>query len=157
MLIALCKMQKLQESTKEVKAMKRITTTLGIAVLFVALAIPVFAWGPGWGGGGRMMGYWGGGPGHCWDYDGGYGRRAGTTGPGYESRRPYQQAQEPLNETDAKAMVDEYVNSTRNPNLKVGEIKEKGSSFEAEILTKDGSLVDKIAIDKNTGWMRSAY
>ena len=77
--------------------------------------------------------------------------------PGYESRRPHQQVQEPLNKTDARAMVDDYLNSTRNPNLKAGEIKEKGSSFEAEILTQDGSLVDKIAIDKNTGWMRSAY
>ena len=137
--------------------MRRITTALGIAVLFIALAIPVFAWGPGWQGGGQMMGYWGGGPGHCWEDDGGYGRRAGMTGPAYESRRPYQQAQEPLKETDARAMVGEYLNSARNPHLRVGEIKEKESSFEAEILTQEDSLVDKIAIDKNTGWMRSAY
>jgi hypothetical protein len=45
----------------------------------------------------------------------------------------------------------------RNPNLKVGEIEDKGYVFEAEILTKDNSLVDKILVDKRTGWMRSIY
>jgi len=28
---------------------------------------------------------------------------------------------------------------------------------EAEILTKDDSHADKIAVDKTTGWMRSIY
>jgi hypothetical protein len=38
-----------------------------------------------------------------------------------------------------------------------GKIEDKGSSFEADIVTKDGSLVDKVAIDKSMGWMRSVY
>lgn len=54
-------------------------------------------------------------------------------------------------------MVKNYLDSTRNPNLKLGKLKEEGSAFEAEIVTKDGSLADKILIDKNTGWMRSGY
>jgi hypothetical protein len=33
----------------------------------------------------------------------------------------------------------------------------QGYLFEAEILTKEGSLADKLAVDKNTGWMRSIY
>jgi len=45
----------------------------------------------------------------------------------------------------------------RNPNLKLGEIEDKGNAFEAEIQTKDGSLVDRILVDKYTGWMRSVY
>ncbi len=47
--------------------------------------------------------------------------------------------------------------STRNPNLKIGKITEKDTGFEAEILTKNDDLVDKVLVDKNTGWMRSIY
>jgi hypothetical protein len=54
-------------------------------------------------------------------------------------------------------MLDDYLRSTGNPNLKLGEINERESVFEAEILTKQGSLVDKLTVDKNTGWMRSVY
>ena len=42
--------------------MKRITTIIGILVLAGAVAVPVMAWGPGWGRGHHMMGYWGSGP-----------------------------------------------------------------------------------------------
>jgi hypothetical protein len=47
--------------------------------------------------------------------------------------------------------------STRNPNLKLGKITEQGDAFEAEIVTKEGSLVDKLLVDKSTGWMHPAY
>jgi hypothetical protein len=46
---------------------------------------------------------------------------------------------------------------SRNPNLKVGKIEDKGGYFEAEITTNDGSLVDKLLVDKDTGRMRSVY
>jgi hypothetical protein len=63
-----------------------------------------------------------------------------------------------MEEKDAKEILENYLKSTRNPNLKVGEIKDKESVFEAEIVTKkEGALVDKIAVDKYTGWMRSVY
>jgi zinc resistance-associated protein len=45
--------------------MKRLTAIIGILVIVGALAVPVMAWGPHWGGrgGGRhMMGYWGSSP-----------------------------------------------------------------------------------------------
>ena len=29
--------------------------------------------------------------------------------------------------------------------------------YEAPIVTKDGSLVEKILVDKRTGWLRSVY
>jgi hypothetical protein len=93
----------------------------------------------------------------------GWGMGPGMMGPGYGPRygQPYgpryQQPQEPLTEKDAKGMVENYLRSTRNPNLKLGKIEDKGPYFEAEILTKEGSLADKIAVDKNTGWMRSIY
>jgi len=70
---------------------------------------------------------------------------------------PYQQPQKPLEEKAVKEMLENYLRSTRNPNLKLGAIEDKGTYFEAEILTKDGSLADKIGVDKTTGWMRSIY
>jgi len=90
----------------------------------------------------------------------GYGRGPGMMGPGYQGQGygpQYQQEGKPLTEKDVKAMVENYVQATRNPNLKLGKITEKDNYFEAEILTKDNALVDKILVDKQTGWMRSVY
>jgi hypothetical protein len=69
----------------------------------------------------------------------------------------YQQPWKPMEDKDDKAMLENYKQSTRSPNLKLGKIKEKDDYFEAEILTKENSLVDKILVDKFTGWMRSIY
>ncbi|MGM0428576.1 MAG: hypothetical protein ACQEQ7_15230 [Thermodesulfobacteriota bacterium] len=41
--------------------------------------------------------------------------------------------------------------------MKLGEIEDKGNVFEAEIMTQDGSLVDKILVYKRTGRMRWIY
>ena len=65
--------------------------------------------------------------------------------------------QTPLKEDDARSVVEKYLTSTRNPNLKLGKITEGEDVFEAEIVTKDGSLVDKVIVDKSNGWMRPAY
>lgn len=101
----------------------------------------------GYGMGPGMMGY-GMGPGMM-----GYGM-----GPGYSNNQPYRQPQRSINEKDAKGIVENYLNSTRNPNLKLGKIKDEGSNFEVQIVTKNnGSLVDRVLVDKNTGWLRSAY
>jgi len=93
----------------------------------------------------------------------GYGRGPGMMGPGYGPQYgppygpQYQQPREPMKEKDAEQIVENYLRATRNPNLKLGKITEKDTYFEAEILTKEGSLADKLAVDKNTGWMRSIY
>jgi hypothetical protein len=90
-----------------------------------------------------------------------YGMAPGMMGPGYGPQYGpqygYQQPQKPMEEKDAKAILENYLASLRNPNLKLGKVKEKGNAFEGEIVTKDGSLVDKILVDKYTGWMRSVY
>lgn len=44
-----------------------------------------------------------------------------------------------------------------NPNLKLGKVKDSGTYFEGEIVTKDNSLVAKFGIDKNTGWVQPLY
>jgi hypothetical protein len=93
----------------------------------------------------------------------GYGRGYGMMGPGYGPQYgqpygpPYQQPREPMKEKDAQQIVDNYLRATRNPNLKLGKITDKDTYFEAEILTKEGSLADKVAVDKSSGWMQSIY
>ena len=62
-----------------------------------------------------------------------------------------------LNEKEAKKILENSLKATRNPNLKLGKIADKGLVFEAEILTKDSVLVDKIIVDKSTRWMSSVY
>jgi hypothetical protein len=112
--------------------------------------------------GGRGYGY-GMGPGMMGGRGYGYGMGPGMMGPGYgygpSQQYPYaqQQPQKPIDKEQAKSIVENYLKSTGNPNLKLGDIKDEGQNFEADVVTKDDSLADKILIDKNTGWMRPAY
>ena len=112
--------------------------------------------------GGRGYGY-GMGPGMMGGQGYGYGMGPGMMGPGYgygpNQQYPYaqQQPQKPIDKNQAKSIVENYLKSTGNPNLKLGDIKDEGQNFEADVVTKDNSLADKILIDKNTGWMRPAY
>jgi|GEM_PF-5809107 len=63
----------------------------------------------------------------------------------------------PLTLDDAKAMVEGRLAFMGNPNLKMGDVTDQGSHFEAVIQTQEGSLVDKLIIHKIMGWMRSIY
>jgi hypothetical protein len=113
----------------------------------------------GYGMGPGMMGYgYGMGP---WMMGPGYGMGPGMMGPGYGYgygyNPEYQRPEKPLGENEVKEMLENYLTSTRNPNLKLGKITEKGAYYEAEIVTKNNSLVDKILVDRYTGWMRSEY
>lgn len=79
-------------------------------------------------------------------------------GAGYPSFGPgHQPLIKSLEEKDVKAMMESYIQATRNPNLKLGKIMDKDAYFEAEILTKNNVLVDKIMVDKQTAWTRSVY
>ena len=104
-----------------------------------------------WSGYGYPMGPGMMGPGY------GYPMGPGMMGPGYGYGPQYQQPQKPMTKKDAQALVENYLKSTGNPNLKLGEIKDEGSAYEVTIVTKDNSLVDRILVDKRTGWMRSVY
>jgi hypothetical protein len=86
---------------------------------------------------------------------GGYGM---GPGPGYQQPfRPYHPSGKPMDVKDARGEVENYLKSIRNPNLKVGKVTEKGEYFEVDIVTKNNELVDKLVVDRKTGWMRSAY
>jgi hypothetical protein len=63
----------------------------------------------------------------------------------------------PLTKEDTTAIVKNYLASTRNPNLKIGDVKESDDFFKVEIVTRDDSLVDEILVDKRTGSISSAY
>jgi mono/diheme cytochrome c family protein len=117
-----------------------------------------YGMGPGMMGPGYGRGY-GMGPGMMGGYGRGYGMGRGMMGPGYGYgyEPQYRLPSKPLTEKDAGAEVEDYLKSIGNPNLKVGRITDKGNAFEVEVLTKDDSLVDKFLVDKNTGWMKSAY
>ncbi len=61
----------------------------------------------------------------------------------------------PLNKEEAKTLMNNYV--AANPNLKIGEVTEKDDAHVGKIVTKDGSLVEKLIVDKETGWMKREY
>ena len=44
-----------------------------------------------------------------------------------------------------------------NPDLEIGEIKDGGSFYEAEILSVDKEVVERLAVDKESGQLRVIY
>ncbi len=92
------------------------------------------------------------GPGgwYCPWMDGYYGHRHGSGG-----QSSYNKGGEPLTRDQAQQLIQDYIQS--NPNLKVGEFADKGDLYDATIVTKkEGALVDRIQVDKKTGWFRRA-
>jgi hypothetical protein len=61
----------------------------------------------------------------------------------------------PTNKNEVKMLLNHYVSG--NPNLKVGKITEKDEAFVANIVTRDNSMVEKVIVDKKTGWMKKEY
>ena len=113
-----------------------------------------YGYSRGWGMGSGMMGR---------GYGYGYGMGPGMMGGYYgadDSRgygRQYQPSGKAVDAKEAETMMNDYLKSSRNPNLKLGKINDMGRFFEAEILTKKNDLVDRVHIDKATGYIRSTY
>jgi hypothetical protein len=117
-------------------------------------------YGPGWGmGPGMMGGYgpgWGMGPGMMGGYSPGYGRGY-MMGPGYGPGMmgygygPGYGRDLNLSTDDVKNYLEQMI---RNPNLKVGEVKEQGQDeITATIVTKDkDALVQKLVVNRHTGF-----
>lgn len=61
----------------------------------------------------------------------------------------------PISKDDANMLMKNYVSG--NPNLKIGDIIDKDDVYVGEIVTKDGSPVEKLIINKKTGWMKRTY
>jgi len=74
--------------------------------------------------------------------------KKGARDSSYGEKRPVTTVEE------AKRVLTEYF---VNKDVRIGEIKEKGLFFEAEIRDKSNNLVDKVIVDKRTGRIRSTY
>ncbi len=127
-----------------------------LAVMLASFASQSNAQGMGRGMMGGMGGGYGMGPGMM--------NRGWGSGPQYGSpyapryqAQPNEKPQRPIEQRDAKDLLENYLRSTRNPNLKLGPVVDKGDRFEAEVQTRNGSLVDRIVVDKTTGSLRSIY
>jgi len=127
--------------------MKKLVLISAIVVLTAALSLgTVSAQRGGW-----YCPWMGGTPGSQTPQSGWYCPWMGSqTGPAVA--KPGQ----PLTADQAKAMVEQHISG--NPNLKAGKVAEKNGAYEVDIVTKkEGSLVDKIQVNKQTGWFRSVY
>lgn len=116
-------------------------------------------YGPGWMHGSGMMG--GNGPG--WMHNRGPGANAEfgpQNCPGFQGGRmglgPFsQQGNLNLSTDDVKKRFEGWLTWQGNPRLKVGEVKEKDAdTIEADIVTKENSLVQRFAVDRHTGSYR---
>lgn len=87
----------------------------------------------------------------------GYGMGLERMGQGYENEMHYRQNQKYLDRKGAERIFEDYLSSRHNPNLTLGEIKDEGSFFEADLLTQNNSLADKLIVNKDTGRICSAH
>lgn len=135
--------------------MKRILLAASVVLILlifgaVAIARPPFG-GDGYGMG-RGMGMMGG-----MMYGGYSGAGPGFGGPDNCPYHDLTVGAAPITKDEATTILQNHLKWTRNPNLKLGKITENDKGFEAEIVTKDNSLVNKIFIDKETGRARPVY
>ena len=87
------------------------------------------------------------------------------TGPGYMMGPGFNQPggagpgimpslREDLDIGDVRHMMEHRLRWMNNPNLKLGNIDEKDAdTITADIVTKDGSLVQRLNVNRHTGWM----
>ena len=76
-------------------------------------------------------------------------RDGGTMRPGY------QEPGRAITNFEARLALRDYV--TRDPNVQLGSIRDKGDSFEADVIGKDRSLVGRVLVEKDTGRIRPIY
>ena len=152
-----------------------LAVVLGIGLIGYAVADPDHGRGRGMGYGQGWM-HRGGGYGPGWMHRGSgsgpgwmrQGPRQGRSGgPGWMHRGPGvglgfnpcgqlpgKPAGVKLTKEKAETLVKQQLARLGNPNLKLGSVKEEATRFTAEIVTKENSLVDRLQIDKETGFIR---
>ena len=118
-------------------------STFGVLVWAAALVLagPSNAQVPDWGG-------WGGGP--CGGAMMGPGMMGdGMMGSGMMMGQHRRTG--PVTVEYVQRMLDINLQMYANPNLKVGTVSEGDGTITAEIVTKDGSLVNRFKVDRSTG------
>lgn len=109
-------------------------------------------YGPGYGphGPGMMQGF---GRGHGPGMMRGFGPGWGQGGPGAAGPGP--QGNLNLSTDQVKSNIERWLAWRGNPRLKVGDVKEKDAdTIEANIVTKDNSLVQKFVVNRHTGFFQ---
>jgi hypothetical protein len=89
----------------------------------------------------------------------GQGMGPGMMGPGYGMMGPglMQPLAQDLSTTDVQHMLEHQLTWQQNPNLKIGKVEETDKdTITAEITTQDGSLVQRLAVDRHTGRVQPA-
>jgi len=93
-------------------------------------------------------------PDECAEMMNKYGYHLYPSSPG--SQKP--QTGKTLTQEDAVSIVQNYLNHTRNPNLTIGKVEsEEDGDYLVEIVTNNGSLVDKLEVNQLSGWIHSIY
>jgi len=142
---------------------KVIMVTVAIAaVVVIAVGIRTVAqpYGPGYGPGYGMMGGYGGGPSMMGGYGGGYGPgwMMHGWGAGYGPGMMYGYGPATQGNLNLTAdQVKQYLGQMiRNPNLKVGDVKEKDADIiVAEIVTKEKeALVQRLDFNRHNGFVQ---
>jgi hypothetical protein len=137
--------------------MKNYLKTLGFGVVFIALAGFAFLFfgapyqSQACGGGGAGGCSWGGSQGGS-----GYvPQQRGSRGwwPGSSSGNAGRGAA--LSEDQAQNILARHV-AKLNPELKVGPVEDGGSFYKADIFSKTNEVVDRLAVDKQSGRMMPA-
>lgn len=91
-------------------------------------------------------------------YQRNYGAGPGLIGPEAVYGPMYHDpAPKPITQGEALAMVNNYLVSLNNPNLRTGQPVDQGDSYQIPVLTPDNSLVDIFVVDKFSGWIKSIY
>ncbi len=119
--------------------MKKALTIVGTVLLVAAIAIPVLAYGPGWGRGHHMMGDWKGGPGYCWQYGRGYGNLTGEQRSQLDklSQKFYDETAQLRNEIWSKSAELNTLLNSSNPDA------EKAKALQKEISDLKAKLAQK--------------
>ncbi len=83
----------------------------------------------------------------------------GVTGPAHTPAKhlSVEQHQEILSQDQARTILEDYLQSISNQHLTIADISETADYYEAGIVAPDGSLVDKIKVDKHSGVLQSVF
>jgi len=116
--------------------MRKLVGLLVGAALVAAVAVPLFAHGPGWGRGHHMMGPWGSGPGYHSDYERGYRNLTEEQRTQLEQldRKFYDETGDLRNEIwTNSAQLNTLLNSSNPDNEKVRALQKELSNLQAKL------------------------
>ena len=80
-------------------------------------------------------------------------RYTGWAAPGEIASVYPRTASSTLSRDDAQSVLDDFLASTKNPDLKLTKIGKKGDAFIGDITDKSGTI-ERVYVDRYTGWLR---